>query len=200
MGEYVDLIIVMHISWSLIIQWHQAHTHSCSNWDYKKDDVRFVSMQFSHIIEQSPCNWETTMNQNVVLKIFHRQQKNIYLCGKLSELHYNALLVSNHGEKVMKWRKKLGQIGPIAFIAVKTFSLGLENNETSKCGSESFPRLRTYILCVENCQTHILTNSCLPMAGRLFYNVRKFRDPESESATCPQKVNNLPSIFKPWLS
>ena len=33
-------------------------------------------MQFSHIIEQSPCNWETTMRWNVVLTIVHTQ--NIY--------------------------------------------------------------------------------------------------------------------------
>ena len=35
----------------------------------------------------------------------------------------------------------------------------------------------TYILCVENCQRYILTHSCLPIAGRLFYNVRKFHGP-----------------------
>ena len=29
------------------------------------------SMQFSHIIEQSPYNWESTMCQNVGLTIFH---------------------------------------------------------------------------------------------------------------------------------
>ena len=34
------------------------------------------SMQFSHIIEQSPGDWETTMRQNVVLTNFHKQ--NIY--------------------------------------------------------------------------------------------------------------------------
>ena len=34
------------------------------------------SMQYSHIIEQSPRDWETTMHQNVVLKIVHT--KNIY--------------------------------------------------------------------------------------------------------------------------
>ena len=33
-------------------------------------------MQFSYIIEQSPRDWETTMRQNLVLKIFHTQ--NIY--------------------------------------------------------------------------------------------------------------------------
>ena len=31
------------------------------------------SMKFSHILEQSPRNWDTTMRQNVVLTIFHTQ-------------------------------------------------------------------------------------------------------------------------------
>ena len=31
------------------------------------------SMKYSHIIEQSPCDWETFMCQNVVLIIFHIQ-------------------------------------------------------------------------------------------------------------------------------
>ena len=31
------------------------------------------SMKFSHILEQSPRAWETTMHQNVVLTIFHTQ-------------------------------------------------------------------------------------------------------------------------------
>ena len=97
--------------------------------------------------------------------------------GKLSELHYNALLVSNRGEKVMKRRKTMGQICPIVFRAFQTFSPRLENNESSKCGSENFPRMVTYILCVENCQNNILTHSCLPIAGTLFYNVRHFHAP-----------------------
>ena len=78
--------------------------------------------------------------------------------GKLSEFNCNVLLVSNRGEKVMKWRKTVGQICPIVFLAFQTFSPGLENNKTSKCGSESFPRMMTYILCVENCQSYILTH------------------------------------------
>ena len=87
------------------------------------------------------------------------------MCGKLI---CNAWMVSNCGEKVMKWRKTMGQICPIVFLAFQTFSPGLEKNKTSMCGSESFPRMVTYILCVENCQNYILTHSCLPIQGRLF--------------------------------
>ena len=63
---------------------------------------------------------------------------------KLSEIHCNALLVSNRGGKVMKWRKTVGQICPIVFLAFQTFSPGMENNKISKCDSESFPCMVTY--------------------------------------------------------
>ena len=36
-------------------------------------------MQFSHIIEEPPRNWETTMHQNVVLTIFHTQNIHHYV-------------------------------------------------------------------------------------------------------------------------
>ena len=99
------------------------------------------------------------------------------MCGKLSELHCNATLVSNREEKVMKWRKTVGQICPVVYFAFQTFSPGFKNNKTSKFGSESFPHMMTYMLRVENCQSNILSHSCLPIAGRLFYNVRKFHRP-----------------------
>ena len=73
----------------------------------------------------------------------------ITMPGKLSELHCNASLVSNRGEKVMKWRKIVGQICPIVFLAFFIFSPALENSKTSKCDSESFPDMMTYILCLK---------------------------------------------------
>ena len=65
--------------------------------------ISWVHAIFS-ILEQSPRDWETTIHQNVVLTVFHTQNIH-FICGKLSELHFNASLVSNRGEKVMKWRK-----------------------------------------------------------------------------------------------
>ena len=82
----------------------------------------------------------------------------------------------------------MGQICPIVFLAFQTFSPGLENQETSKCISESFKRMVTHFLCVENCQSYILTHSCLLIVGRLFYNVKYFKDPGSESATYGLRV------------
>ena len=61
------------------------------------------------------------------------------MCEKRSDLKYNAPLVSNHGEKAIKLRKTVGQILPIVFLAFQTFSPELENKETSKYGSKSFP-------------------------------------------------------------
>ena len=107
------------------------------------------------------------------------------MCVKLSKLHCKATLVSNHGEKVMKWRKTVGKICPIVYLAFQTFSPGLENNETSKYSSESFPRMMTYILCVLNSQSYILINSCLIITRRLFHNVRKLHGPRiSECNIC----------------
>ena len=88
--------------------------------------------------------------------------------GKLSELHFDVLLFSDCGEKVQTpWQTK-GQICPIVFSTFYDFSPRLENKDTVQISSDSFPRLVTYILCVENCRNYILMHSCLPSAGRLF--------------------------------
>ena len=97
--------------------------------------------------------------------------------GKLSEPNFDVWLFSNPGENVQKARKAVGQIYPIIFLLFMTFSPRLETNNTLQCSSDSFPRLGTYILCVENLQNYISTHSCLPIAGRLFQNVRKFHGP-----------------------
>ena len=44
-----------------------------------------------------------------------------------------------------------------------TFVPQFETNDTLQCSSDSFPRMVTYILCVENCQNTILMHSCLPI-------------------------------------
>ena len=87
--------------------------------------------------------------------------------GKLSALHLDVRLFSNPGEKVQKARKAMGNICPIIFLLFMTFSPRLETNDTLQCSSDSFPRMVTYILCVDNCQNYILMHS-LPIAGRLF--------------------------------
>ena len=155
----------------LIISWLELKTKNVTV--FWRGMIRYVVLcdpgyiKFSHILEQFPRDWETTMHRNVVLTISTHK---IYVTmrGKLSELRYNVSLVSNRGQKVMKRRKIMGQICPIAFLAFLTFFTGLENNQTSKFGFDNFPRMVTYILCVENCQKYILMHSCLPIAGGLF--------------------------------
>ena len=49
------------------------------------------------------------------------------MCGKLLELHFKPKLVSNRGEKVMKWKTTVWQICLIVFLAFQTFSPGLDN-------------------------------------------------------------------------
>ena len=50
-------------------------------------------------------------------------------------------------------------------------------NDSLQCSSDSFPCIVIYILCVENCQNYILNHCGLPIAVRLFYNVREFHGP-----------------------
>ena len=87
--------------------------------------------------------------------------------GKLSEPHFDVWLFSNPGEKVQKARKAMGQICPIIFLLFMTFSPQLETNDKLRCSSDSFPRMVTCILCVENVQNYILMHSCLSIAGKL---------------------------------
>ena len=60
-------------------------------------------MKFSHILEQSPRDWETTLCQNVALTVFHIQ---IYVTmrGKLSDI----LLFSNPGKNGLKSKENYG--------------------------------------------------------------------------------------------
>ena len=113
--------------------------------------------------------------------------------GKLSEPHFDVWLFSNPGEKVQKARKALGQICPMICLLFMTSSPRLETNDTLQCSSDSFPCMVKYILCVKNCQ--ISTHSCLPIAGRLFQNGRKFHGPRiSEYNLCL-----LGHLWKVWV-
>ena len=116
-------------------------------------------MKFSHIIEQSPSDWKTTMRQNEVLTIFHTQI--IYhLAWKTVKTTLQCIVgLQLRGEGHENEKKLWDKSVFIGFLAFQTFSPWLENNKTSKCDSESFPHMVTYILCVENCQSYILTDS-----------------------------------------
>ena len=104
------------------------------------------------------------MLQNVVPTIFHTQNiyNNVWKIVRTTLQCIVGLQLQGEGHEM---EKTVGQICPIVFLAFQTFSLGLENNKTSKCGFESFPGMATSIMGVENCQSYILKHSCLPIAG-----------------------------------
>ena len=58
----------------------------------------------------------------------------------------------------------MGRIGPTVFLHFMTFSPQLEAKVALRCSFDSFLGMVMYILCVENCQSYILTHSCLPIA------------------------------------
>ena len=70
-----------------------------------------------------------------------------------------------------KQQKLSDRFVPQFFVHFMTFFPRLETNDALQCSYDSFPHLVIYILCVENCQNYIVTHSCLPIAGRQFYNV-----------------------------
>ena len=146
------------------------------------DFIGFTLRSWIHEIFSHDRTVSPRLGNNYALKCsFDNFTHTMYttMHGKRSELHCNTSLVSNCGEKVMKWRKTVEQIRPIVFLAFQTFSPGLGSTETSKCDSESFTRTVTYFMCVKNCQSYCnnLTHRCLPIARRLFYNVTKNHGP-----------------------
>ena len=54
-----------------------------------------------------------------------------------------------------------------------------------QCSSGSFSHMVIYILCVENCQNYIWVHRCLPILGRLLYNVRKLHRPRTWECNLP---------------
>ena len=116
------------------------------------------------------------MSQNVVLTIFHTQNidHHVWTTVRTTLQCIGGLQLGGEGHKM---EKIYGTNLPIVFLAFQAFSSGLENNKISNCDSKSFSCMVEYILCVKICQSKILTHSCLPIAGRLFYNVRTLHGP-----------------------
>ena len=77
------------------------------------------------------------------------------------------------GKRFEKQGKLWDRFVPQFFHHFMTFSPWLETNVALQCSSDSFSHMLIYILCLENCQNYISMHSCLPIVGRLFYNMRK---------------------------
>ena len=90
------------------------------------------------------------MRQNIVLTVFHTQNIHHHVWKTVRTTLQRDVGIQLRGGHEME--KNCGTNLSHSFPCF-AFCLGLENNKTSKCGSESFPHMMTYILCVEKCQT-----------------------------------------------
>ena len=133
-------------------------------------------MKFSHIIEQFPRDWETTVCQNVSLTVFHIKSICHPACKTLSTKLWCFVVLQSWSEG-WKARITMGQICFTVFLHFMTISPLLETNDGLRFSSECFPRMVIYILCIEIFQKLISTHSFIPIAGRLFYNLRKLQGP-----------------------
>ena len=62
-------------------------------------------MPLLYVLEQSPCNWRTTMHLKLLKKNYSPHIKYDTVHGKLSELHFDVLLFSNSKKNVLKSRE-----------------------------------------------------------------------------------------------
>ena len=112
-------------------------------------------------------------------------------CNKKLENGYNSsmhcTLRSWVHEMFSHFRTVSPGLGDNCFLHFMTFSPRLETNVALQCTSDSFPHMVIYILCVENCQNYISMHSCLPFAGRLFYNVSRLHGPRISE--CNMHIN-----------
>ena len=76
-----------------------------------------ASMQFSHNIEQFPHDGETTMRQNIVLTIFNTQNIYHHVWKTFRTTLQSNIGLQSQGEG-HEWRKTLGQICSIVFLAL----------------------------------------------------------------------------------
>ena len=62
--------------------------------------------------------------------------------------------------------ENLSKICPIVMGLFRIFSPRLENNDASKCSSDSFAQTLRYVVNVENCQNYIEMYQCPSIARR----------------------------------
>ena len=116
------------------------YVYLCKNTEKKHVKVALSdsgSMKFSHFIEHSPCDWETTMRQNVVLTIFYTQNIHHH-AWKTARTTLQCIIGLQSRGKGHEMEKNCGTNLSHSF---QTFALGLDNNKTSKC--KSCPRMVT---------------------------------------------------------
>ena len=147
--------------------WKMEACGICLTTDFLCSTLRsWVHNMFSHFRTVSPGLGDNYASKCSSANFPHT--KYVSLCVEKSQNHTLMFHFSPIWGEGLKSKENYGTDFPIVFLAFQTFSSGLDKNKTSMCGSESFPRMVTYILWVENCQNYILTHCCLPIPGRLF--------------------------------
>ena len=123
----------------------------------------------------------------------------VRVVGKLADQQFNVSLFSNTGEKVLILFESRGQICPIVFLLFKTYSPGLENNDTLQCWSHNFPTTLKYVVRSETCLNNISIYGGSPIKGKDYNAFKKFMKPGSQSAnyviSSPIKCSLLSTII-----
>ena len=115
--------------------------------------------KFQQELESVHLDWRTNIHWNVVPTTF---QLNLICqgCWKIVGLTFNVSLFSNQREKVLILVESRGQMCPIVFLLLRTFSPRLENNNTLKCWFDNFPTTLTYVVKLENYLKNISMYGC----------------------------------------
>ena len=106
------------------------------------------------------------MCQSVAITVFHIKKNVCHHLWKTLRTTLLCFIVLQSRQEGLKSREN--------YETDLSHSFSLFNDLLPRIGDQQCIALYCivmYILCVENCQNHILTDSCLPIAERLFYNV-----------------------------
>ena len=87
----------------------------------------------------------------------------IHMSAFLEKIQFHAWLYFNPWGKVLFLLKIMGQICPLDWILLRTFSPGLESNNKYKWISDNFPGMLTYVLFLESCQKYICMHCFSPI-------------------------------------
>ena len=120
-------------------------------------------------IKFCPLDWRSTLNWNVVLTIF--QHDHICQdCWKNTRSTFECTVIPKSRGQAPKKMETTRQICPVLSTRIWTLSPGLENNQTLKSWSGSFPTILKNMIMLENCQKNISVYGCFPIQGTKFYS------------------------------
>ena len=110
----------------------------------------------------SPRDMRTLIHFNVVPTVFHIDHISQGVCKTVRTTFQCIVVLQLRGEGP----ENLSQIYPIVMCLFTTFSPRLENDDTSKCSSDSCAHTLRYVVNAENCQNYIEMYQCPLIEGR----------------------------------